>query len=398
MREMESLNKYYADFHVHIGRSTCGHCIKMATASNLTFGNIAHESLYRKGINIIGVVDCISPYVLEDIDRLVESGELKPLKGGGMEYRGNLTMLPGAEIETHEIRGCSAHSMCFFPTLKQVKAFSRDMARHMANILTCSSISHLTAQELFNIVDGHGGVLIPAHVFTPHKSFYGTCCRSLLEIFDPASYDKIPAIELGLSSDTAMASRLSELDRKAFLSDSDAHSLARIGREYNALKLESPDFSEVYMALLGKECRCILANYGLNPLLGKYHRTYCLVCEKVLKDDPPVYKCPVSAKHRVVVGVRDRLEYIADREHPCKDMRPVYHYQVPLSFIPKVGPKIINKLIERFGNEMSVLHEASLEDLAEEVGVSTACNIILAREGRLGLQAGGGGVYGSVDK
>lgn len=394
---MKNMKKYYADFHVHIGRSSCGHGIKMATASNLTFGNIAHESLYRKGINIIGVVDCISPYVLGDIDRLVESGELKPLNGGGMEYRGAQTMLPGAEIETHEEQGCSAHSLCFFPALEQVRAFSKEMSRHMANILTCSSISHLTAQELFTIVDGFGGILIPAHVFTPHKSFYGTCCKSLHEIFDMASYDRIPAVELGLSSDTAMASRLSELDGKTFLSDSDAHSLARIGREYNEIELESPDFSEVLKALREEGKSRVSANYGLNPLLGKYHRSYCLVCDKVLKGDPPVYKCPVSEKHHVVVGVRDRLEYIADRKQPCTEHRPSYHYQVPLSFIPKVGPVTINRLIERFGSEMFVLHEASLEELSQEVGGSTARNIILAREGRLGLQAGGGGVYGRVE-
>jgi uncharacterized protein (TIGR00375 family) len=392
------MKKYYADFHVHIGRSSCGHGIKMATASNLTFGNIAYESLYRKGINIIGVVDCISPYVLEDIEKLVDTGRLKPLKGGCMEYESGQAILTGAEIETHETRGCSAHSLCFFPTLGQVRSFSHEMAMHMANILTCSSISHLTAQELFNIVDGHGGILIPAHVFTPHKSFYGTCCRSLLEIFDPVSYDRIPAVELGLSSDTAMASRLSELDGKAFLSDSDAHSLARMGREYNVLELENPDFSEILKALHGKEGRRISANYGLNPMLGKYHRTYCLKCDKVLKGDPPVYKCPVSEKHQVVVGVRDRLEYLADREQSSTKLRPPYHYQVPLSFIPKVGPKTINRLIERFGSEMFVLHEASLEALADEVGVNMACSIILAREGRLGLQAGGGGVYGRVGK
>lgn len=267
----------------------------------------------------------------------------------------------------------------------------------MANILTCSSISHLTAQELFNIVDAHVGILIPAHVFTPHKSFYGKCCRSLLEIFDPVFFDRIPAIELGLSSDTAMASRLSELDGKTFLSDSDAHSLGKIGREYNVLELEYPDFSEVLSALLGRGGRRVSANYGLNPLLGKYHRTYCLVCDRVLKGDPPVYKCPVSEKHQVVVGVRDRLEYLADRERPCTDLRPAYHYQVPLSFIPKIGPRTINRLIERFGSEMSVLHEASPEELADEVGESTARSIMLAREGRLGLQAGGGGLYGKVD-
>ena len=64
------MNKYFVDLHVHIGRSSGGKEIKKATANNLTFENIAYES-YRKGIDVIGVVDCISPYILEDINGLV---------------------------------------------------------------------------------------------------------------------------------------------------------------------------------------------------------------------------------------------------------------------------------------------------------------------------------------
>lgn len=391
------MNKYYVDLHVHIGRSSGGMEIKKATAGNLTFENIAYESFYRKGINVIGVVDCISPYVLEDIDRLVEAGELAEMKGGGLVYRGGQTLIPGTEIETHEKTGCSSHSLCFFPTLKQIKEFASRMCGHIKNIHLCSSMSRLNGQELFNIVEGCGGIFMPAHAFTPHKSFYGNCCDSLHDIFNPESFDRIASIELGLSADSMMASQLSELDGKSFTSNSDAHSLIKMGREYNVFEMEAPCFEELVKALKGVEGRRVAGNYGLNPKLGKYHRTFCLVCDRVIEGEPPVLKCPVSERHRVVMGVRDRLEIIKDREEPRMESRCPYHYQIPLEFIPKVGPKTIDRLLERFGNEMRILHEASLDELKEMVKEDIAQNIVLAREGRLGIEVGGGGVYGRVE-
>jgi len=391
------VNKYYVDLHVHIGRSSGGQEVKKATAYNLTFENIAYESYYRKGINVIGVVDCISPYVLEDIDRLMEKGELAEKNGGGMEYRRGQTLLLGAEIETHESEGCSSHSLCFFPTLKQVKEFSNEMSKHMRNIKACSTMSRLRGQELFNIVDYYGGIYIPAHAFTPHKSFYGNCCDSLHAVFDDKSFEKIPAIELGLSADSMMASQLSELDGKAFISNSDAHSLIKMGREYNIFEMEEASFDEVLKALKGSEGRKIAANYGLNPMLGKYHRTYCLVCDAVIEGEPPVLKCPLSDSHGVVIGVKDRLEMIKDRDEPEMKGRPPYHYQIPLEFIPKVGPKTIDRLIDRFGSEMRILHDVSFEELKEVVKEDIARNIILAREDRLDIEAGGGGVYGRIE-
>ena len=170
------MNRYFVDLHVHVGRSSKGKEVKKATANNLTFKNVAYESL-RKGIDIIGVVDCISPYILEDINELVDKGEMIEKEDGGIEYKGKQTLLLGAEIETHEKGGGSAHSLCFFPSLKHITAFSEEMKKHIKNIWAFSLMSRLTAQELFNIVEEFGGVYIPAHVFTPHKSFYGNCCE-----------------------------------------------------------------------------------------------------------------------------------------------------------------------------------------------------------------------------
>lgn len=390
------MNEYFVDLHVHIGRSSGGKEIKKATANDLTFEKIAFESYNRKGIDIIGVVDCISPYVLEDIDNLMSRGELVENSEGGMEYRGGQTLILGAEIETHERYGCSSHSLCFFPTLQQVKDFSNEMSKYIKNIKLFSSMSRLTGQELFKVVDSFGGIFIPAHAFTPHKSFYGNCCDSLHDIFDDQSFDKISTIELGLSADSMMASQLSELDEKTFISNSDAHSLPKMGREYNIFEMEKPSYNEVLKVLKNMDGRKILGNYGLNPKLGKYHRSFCEVCEKLIEGKPPVLKCPVSDKHQVTVGVKDRLEIIKDRNEEKMQGRAPYIYQVPLEFLPKVGPKTVDNLVNYFGSEMNVLHKASYDELLKVVKDDIAKNIILGREGKLEINAGGGGVYGKI--
>ena len=391
------MKEYYTDLHVHIGRSSRGIEVKKATASNLTFENIAQEAYYRKGINIIGVVDCASPYILEDIEALLDSGEIEEKEGGGMNYHGGLTLILGQEIETHEAAGCSAHSLCFFSGLDKMKAFSAELTKHVKNMRSCCYMSHLCGQELFNLVSELGGIYIPAHVFSPYKSFYGNCCRSLREIFDEGSLRRITAVELGLSADASMAGMLSELSAKTFISNSDAHSLIKMGREYNIFALQEPTFEEVVLALSGKGGRDVTANYGLDPRLGKYHRSFCTVCNAVIHGDPPVFQCPVSKSHHVVVGVRDRIEEIKDREVPDVSGHAEYHYQVPLEFLPGIGPRTIDRLIERFGNEMNVLHKADPEELKEVVKGNIAEKIILAREGSIDIAAGGGGIYGRVE-
>ncbi len=396
------------DLHVHIGRSSDGKTVKRGTSKELTFANIAYEARFRKGINVIGVVDCVSPWIIKDIEDLLKRGELEELPEGGMIYRDDLVILLGSEIETREKGGCHAHSLVFFPYLWQVKEFSRIMEGHMPNLAENSTMSRLSGQQLFDIADSLGGFYMPAHAFTPYKSFYGNCTHSLHTVFGESSFAKIPAVELGLSADTYMASLLSELDGKAFTSNSDAHSLLRIGREYNVMRLAALNYGEVLKALKCQNGREIVANYGLDPKLGKYHRTFCLQCNEITELPPPVLQCPNDPRHRVVVGVRDRIEVIKDRHDSPADVngrpdekastarRPPYHYQVPLNFLPGVGPRTIDKLIQAFGTEMNILHRVVPEDLAKVVPQSIVDLIVKGREGRLAIAHGGGGIYGKV--
>ena len=394
------MNELFADLHVHIGRSENGKPIKITAARSLNFANIAKECADRKGINIVGIIDSASPYVIEDIENFLKTGEAYEIKDGGIIYKDKVCIILGSEIETSEInengKTGSAHNLCYFPTLNDIKGFSKEMSTHIKNITLSSQRADISGYELIDIVEKYNGVLIPAHAFTPHKSYYGNCTKSMKRIFKE-KYDRIPAIELGLSSDTFLADEISELENKTFLTNSDAHSLPKIAREYNKILVEDISFKELMKAIKREDGRKIVANYGLDPKLGKYHRTYCEKCDKRIEGTAPVLLCPDCDSSNITMGVFDRIEVIKDKPSTkSPSFRPPYIYQIPLQFIPGVGPKVIDKLLANFDTEMNVLHKLSKDDIEGVVGAKIANNIYNACNGNVDIQAGGGGVYGKI--
>lgn len=390
----------FADMHIHIGRSENNKPIKITAARSLNFANIAKECVERKGINIAGIIDCASPYVIEDIENFLKTGEAFEIEDGGIIYKDKVCIILGSEIETSEKneegKTGSAHNLCYFPTLNDIKGFSNEMSHHIKNMTLSSQRADISAYELIDIVEKYNGVLVPAHAFTPHKSFYGNCTTRLKRIFKE-KFDRIPAIELGLSADTYLADKISELENKTFLTNSDAHSLPKIAREYNKMLMETVSFKEFVKVLKREDGRKILANYGLDPKLGKYHRTYCEVCDKQIPGDAPVTKCDTCDSKNITMGVYDRIEIIKDKEESkSPNFRPEYVYQIPLGFIPGVGGKTIKKLLDTFETEMNILHKLDYDDIEAVVGEKVATNIINAREGKMHIIEGGGGVYGKV--
>ena len=390
----------FADLHVHIGRSESGKPIKITAARSLNFANIAKECVERKGINVVGIIDCASPYVIEDIENFLKTGEAYELKDGGIIYKDKVCILLGSEVETSEEgrngKSGSAHNICFFPHLKDIKEFSKEMSKHIKNITLSTQRSDLSGYELIDIVEKYNGILIPAHIFTPHKSYYGNCTDRLEYIFKE-KFSKIFAVELGLSSDTFLADTISELENKTFVTNSDAHSLPKIAREYNKILVEDISFKEIVKALKNEDGRKILANYGLDPKLGKYHRTYCDDCQKAIETKELVETCPICGGKNVTFGVFDRIELIKDKQQTqSPENRPPYIYQIPLGFIPGVGGKTIEKLLNTFETEMTILHKLTQDDIEAVVGEKVAENIVKAREGKMQVHSGGGGNYGTV--
>lgn len=385
------MQKIYADLHIHIGKTASGRPVKITGSKTLTFEHILAHASEKKGLQMIGIIDCHAPEVLAEIDALLEQNIVEELVGGGLRYR-ELTVILGTEIEVYD-EDCNGpiHILAYFPTIAHMRSFAGWMSAHVKNMNLSTQRIYVQGRELQGKVYEHNGLFIPAHVFTPFKSLYGKGVKkSLTEVFDPT---KIDAIELGLSSDTYMVGGIEEIQKYPFLTNSDAHSLGKIAREYQCITVMEPSFHELKMALRQEGGRAVLANYGLNPLLGKYYETVCANCGAHAEKEVGV--CPECDSRTFIKGVSKRIQELSDSAVQASE-KPPYIHQVPLDFIPGLGPKTFERLLSAFGTEMQILHEATYEQLAEVVPEKLANFIDLARKGKLSISQGGGGKYGKV--
>lgn len=380
----------YADLHIHIGRTDEGLPVKITAAKNMSFHQIIRESSTRKGIHMIGVIDAHSPPVQNNIEEGLRSGLYQEHPNGGIVFE-QTTCILGAEIELKE-PGCGAfHVLAYFPNLKSMKEFTSWLTMHMKNTQLSTQRLYQSAQSLQEKVEELEGILVPAHIFTPFKSVYGSSTQMLHQLFDTS---RLGGVELGLSSDSNLADQISELKSLPFLTNSDAHSIPKIGREYNEFLMKEASFQELRYVLLREKGRKIVANYGLNPQLGKYHRTRCADCSELWGEHRE--RCAHCGSLKFVKGVYDRIQEIADQKMAHPPSRPPYIYQVPLEFIPGLGSKGIDRLLDAFQTEMNIIHVASIDELAQVTTQKIANYIHCAREQRLQFEEGGGGVYGRV--
>ena len=391
------MNRYFADFHIHVGISESGKWVKIPTSRQLTVRTILDTALQRKGLQIVAIVDAMSPWVQQDIGRLLEEGSLVAQAGGGYRYHNGVTLLLGAEIETCEETGGMCHSLLYLPDLPAMQELTKEMSRHIRNIGLSSQNAHMPLRQLASIARSHEALFVPAHVFTPHKSLYGACGPRMSSLLNDADIAAVTAVELGLSADTVMADRIRELWGFEFLTNSDAHSPEKIGREYNLLELASPSHSECALAFKRLAGRRLLENFGMDPRLGKYHQSCCEHCGTIFSASPIQPTCPSCGCAKLVKGVADRIEEIADAPdglHPAT--RPQYRYQAPLYMLPGLGGKTLAKLVDQLGTEMELIHAVSLAEIERVGGRRVAAAMAAVRSGTATVQSGGGGIYGKV--
>ncbi|MBX6377674.1 MAG: TIGR00375 family protein [Clostridia bacterium] len=370
----------------------------MTASPRLTLPAILHEAGTAKGLDLVAVVDAQTSGGLRELEDLLREGVLTERAGGGLATAGGLTLIPAAEVECVQ-EGAPVHLLGYFPDLASVRSFGGLYAEAVRNPALSTQRTPWSLAEGVAQVRACGGLAVPAHVFTPFRGFYGTTGRRLGEVLPDPLADAVDAVELGLSADTDMADRLSELHGVPFLSSSDAHSLDTIAREYTAFALDAPTWECLRAALRGWQTgpQRPVANFGLDPRLGKYHRTVCRRCGWRPAPAEGWLTCPRCGGSMVVAGVWDRIEALADLPpgvHPAG--RPPYTAQVPLAFLPGFGPVWRRRLIATFGSEMAVLHRATTADLAAVVGPQRAELLDAARRGTLELVPGGGGSYGLV--
>ncbi len=343
---------------------------------------------------MVGIIDCHVPAVIHELEEAVEKGEIYEHRDGGLVKDGGC-LIPGSEIEIYD-ENCNGpiHVLVFLPYLNSMKHFSSWLGERMTNHHLSSQRFYGSAIELQEKAKELGGLFVIAHAFTPFKSLYGRgVVKSMEEVFRP---DLIDAIELGLSCDTQMAGQVGELEKHTFLSNSDAHSLEKIGREYQAIDMEDLSFKELIFALKGKEGRKIAGNFGLHPQLGKYYRTCCATCGALFPEGGTL-KCLHCEKGRIVKGVSNRIKELSDATAASSPVnRPPYTHHAPLEFIPGLGPRMLEKLRGLFGTDMEVIHSVSAEELRKVLPNQVVDKIIESRNGTIYLKEGGGGHYGKL--
>jgi len=391
------MNRYFADFHIHVGISESGRWVKIPTSRRLTVQTILATALQRKGIQVVGIVDALSPWVQEDIQRLIDEGSLVLQTGGGYLYRNGVTMILGAEMETCEEGGGMCHSLAYLPDLTAMRQFTQEMSQHIRNIGLSSQNTHMSFRRLEGIARSHEALFVPAHAFTPHKSLFGACADRLSAMLPTADFSRIAAVELGLSADTEMADQIRELWGFEFLTNSDAHSPEKIGRAYNLLEMETPSYEECVLAFRRQSGRGIIGNFGMDPRLGKYHNNCCDKCGAIFVGSAEKVVCPECGSRKVVKGVSERIAEIADLPagtHPT--FRAAYHYQVPLAMLPGIGGKTLDKLVDELGTEMTLIHQVPLSEIHRVAGGKAAAAFAAVRDGTATVQSGGGGVFGRI--
>lgn len=383
---------YFGDLHIHIG-SAQGKPVKITASRGLDLRTVIFQDAKRKGLDIVGIVDAGSPLVSWEIEDMLQKGELREHSRGGFIAKNGVLLIAGCEVETRE----GAHVVIYLPYLESIYRYQKYMAGKVKNLNLSTQKCTAGLADLINLSVLLSGFICPAHAFTPHKGIYGMVADRLANLLGK-DIRQIKALELGLSADTDMADMIGETHDFVFLSNSDAHSSANIGREYNLFLMQDLNFEELLMCLEGKEDRRVKANYGMDPRMGKYHRSFCPECRKIADEPPPVLKCPYCGESKnLVKGVWDRIHEIKDYDTPHHPIgRPPYKYRVPLKELPSLGRKTIEKLLRFYSSEIEIMEKADIAEIERIAGEKPARIIRKMREGKLKILPGGGGYYGKV--
>ncbi len=413
------MERYTADLHIHSRFSR-------ATSKNLTIRNLAAWARV-KGLNVLGTGDFTHPAWVEEIENeLVEDQDsgLYMLKTDsdlhteipGMEgpTTGKVRFMLQAEISSIYKKGGKTrkvHNLVFMPDLDSVVKLNAKLDR-IGNLQSDGRpILGLDSRNLLEIVleTSPMGFVIPAHIWTPWFSLFGSKSGfdSIKECFEDLSHE-IFAMETGLSSDPEMNWTWSELDRIKLISNSDAHSGEKLGREANFFRGEM-SYQGIYRALKGEGVgNEFLGTVEFFPEEGKYHMDGHRKCG--ISMDPMETKarggiCPVCGKP-VTRGVYARVLDLADREQPQQPVgAPGFVSLIPLkevvSEVLGVGPgskKVHNfylKLMEDFGSELNVLRNVPPEELKRH-NCHLAEGITRMREGKVIRKAGYDGEFGVI--
>ncbi|MBU3925818.1 endonuclease Q family protein [Patescibacteria group bacterium] len=406
-----------ADLHIHSKYSR-------AVSKEMTLENIAVWAK-KKGIQVIGTGDFTHPQWFNEIKTKLEPAEkglyrLKSELGHSMSKRtsnvqvNSTRFMLTTEISSIYSKGGKTrriHTLIFTPSIEAVEKINTKLG-WIGNLKSDGRpILGLDAKELAKIVleADEKCAVVPAHAWTPWFSIFGSMSGfdSIEECFEEMT-PHIFAIETGLSSDPAMNWRLSALDKISLISNSDSHSLQKLGREANVFDCEL-SYDGIINAIKSKDPKKFLYTLEFFPEEGKYHydgHRDCKVSFSPEETKKHKNKCPVCGKN-LTIGVLNRVDILADRKEGEKPNNAIpYKNMIPLDEIIGeafgVGPKSkkvmeqYEKLVSNLGSELNVLENSSYEEIANVANSKIAEAVKNVREGKVNINPGYDGEYGKI--
>lgn len=404
--------KAIADLHIHSRYS-------MATSKDGTPENLELWAR-KKGISILGTGDFTHEkwreelkdsmvsaedgfYKLKDEKRLPEAERMKD-QTVRFVVSGEISCIYKKNGKTRK-----AHHLILLPGLGEAEKMAKKLEK-IGNIHSDGRpILGLDSRDLLEIMleASPEGIFIPAHIWTPHFSVLGAKSGfdSLEECFEDLT-PYIHALETGLSSDPPMNWRISSLDQYQLVSNSDAHSPSKIGREANLLDIELS-----YEGLSRALCRGegLLGTVEFFPEEGKYHydgHRKCEVCLTPEEAEKMGNICPVCGK-KLTMGVEHRVEQLADRKYGYrKENAKEFESLVPLAEVisscmgyssgSKKVQSCYENMLEKLGPEFEILRRVPAEDIKAVSDENVAAGIEGIRQKKVKKIPGFDGKYGKI--
>ena len=403
---------YIADLHIHSRFSR-------ATSRE---GDPEHLRLWarRKGIRVVGTGDFTHPQWRGELEeKLEQAGDgLYRLK---KEYRLEDWEASGDEEPLFVVSGeissiykkngkvRKVHNVILLPDLEAADRLAAKLEA-IGNIHSDGRpILGLDCRDLLEILldTCPEGILIPAHIWTPHFSLLGAFSGfdSVEECFEDLT-PHIHAVETGLSSDPPMNWRLSMLDGLQLVSSSDAHSPAKLGREATLFE-GNPSWKGMKHGIEAGEG--LGGTIEFYPEEGKYHmdgHRKCHLCLTPAQTRQFGGRCPVCGK-KITIGVYHRAEELADRpEGYVKPQAKPFESLVPLPEViasamgfsvssVKTG-KMYREMLSKLGPEFEILRNVPEEEICRTAGLRVAEGIRRLRCGQVEKIPGYDGEYGVI--
>jgi len=412
-----------ADLHIHSKYSR-------ACSQDLTPANIGLWA-DKKGIGIIGTGDFTHPKWLAELKENLEEvrpglyqlrnttpsrlhRETLPILGGDAPKAYFMLTVEISSIYKQGDKVRRIHNLILAPNFAAVDRFVALLEKEGANLkadgrpitgIHCDRLAEIAREADKDIV------VIPAHAWTPHFGVFGSLSGfdDIKEAFGSQS-KYVFALETGLSSDPKMNWQISGLDKYSLVSNSDAHSLRKIGREANVFEVNEDklSYAEIVRIIKDKNPQEFLYTIEFFPEEGKYHldghadcKFSCLPAQTKKLGGT----CPVCGK-KLLVGVLNRVDQLGDREYgfmpegaiPFKNVIPLEEVIAETLGIGLASKKVA-KLYEEMtaeASEFTILLDLNEDEIARISTVGISKSIMRVRQGQVRVEGGYDGVFGKI--